>query len=353
MARASHPIALVALLGALLSVAACTATSAYRGPRSDHFDGERFTSLPPAHVPTGSDLFQWQLTRNARPYPRRIDDVERLAPPTRVTGDRMRVTLVNHATTLIQQDGLNILTDPIWSERPSPLSWVGPKRVRAPGVAFDDLPPIDVVVISHNHYDHLDLPTLVRLFEAHRPRFFVGLGVKALLVEAGIAGVFELDWWGTAALSESVRLHCVPTRHFSNRAVSDSMATLFCGWVTEGPSGRAYFAGDTGYGPHFRAIGARLGPLRAALLPIGAYEPRWFMHDHHLAPEDAVQAHEDLGATTSIAMHHGTFDLSDEAEIDPEIELMQELARRSGAGPVARVHLLANGEGEDVPAPSR
>jgi L-ascorbate metabolism protein UlaG (beta-lactamase superfamily) len=345
----------LALAAALLALAGCCAFSGprYRGPQSDHFDGERFSSVPPAHVVTVSEVVEWNLVRRPAPFASRIEDIERPPPPARVSGGRLRVTFVNHATALIQMDGLNILTDPIWSERASPVGWAGPRRVREPGVRFADLPPIDAVLISHNHYDHLDVPTLARLSREHRARIFVGLGNKALLEAAGVRGVFELDWWREAALGGGVRAVCVPSQHMSNRGICDRQATLFCSWALEGPSGRVYFAGDTGYGPHFREVGARLGPFRLALLPIGAYEPRWFMRPHHMGPDEAVRAHDDLGARTSVAIHYGTFDLGDESHLDPEVDLLTALARDAGAREVRRFWILAQGEGREVPALAR
>jgi L-ascorbate metabolism protein UlaG (beta-lactamase superfamily) len=166
----------------------------------------------------------------------------------------LRVTFINHATVLIQMDGLNILTDPIWSERASPVRWAGPRRHRAAGLRFEDLPPIDLVLISHNHYDHLDIETLVRLRAEHRPHFVTGLGNRAFLKAREILDVTELDWWEAANVSDELSVTCVPAKHFSGRGLSDADATLWCGYVVQGSEGNVYFAGDTGMGSHFAEI---------------------------------------------------------------------------------------------------
>jgi L-ascorbate metabolism protein UlaG (beta-lactamase superfamily) len=259
----------------------------------------------------------------------------------------MRVTFVNHATVLIQQDGLNVLTDPIWSRRASPFSWIGPPRHRPPGLRFEDLPPIDVVVVSHAHYDHLDLPTLKRLQQAHRPRFFVGLGVKEVLARAGIAPVTELDWWQSETLSPTVELRAVPAQHFANRGLFDRDRILWVGWVVKGPAGLAYFAGDSGAGPHFQEIRQRLGPVRLAVLPIGAYLPRWFMRRVHQSPAEAVAAADALGASTSVGIHFGTFALADDGQDEPPAALAAALSSRPTTPP--RFWVLGFGEGRPVP----
>jgi L-ascorbate metabolism protein UlaG (beta-lactamase superfamily) len=207
------------------------------------------------------------------------------------------------------------------------VEFAGPQRVRPAGIRFEDLPPIHAVVVSHNHYDHLDMPTLSRLHAAHHPRFFVGLGNQALLEAAGIDRVTELDWWEQAALDGELAVHSVPAQHFSQRGLCDRNATLWMGYVLRGPAGVVYFAGDTGMGPHFAQIRQRFGEPRLALLPIGAYLPRWFMHPIHLSPADAVEAHHLLGAKRSVAIHFGTFALADDAQTQPVDELRLALER--------------------------
>lgn len=242
-------------------------------------------------------------------------------PPHRVEGSGLRATLVNHSTVLLQQRGSNILTDPIWSERASPLSWIGPRRRRKEGVSWEDLPPIDAVLISHNHYDHLDLPTLRRLAARGDSTFIVpARGARSLLSES-IAPTHELDWGESLSLP-GFRIHCVPALHFSGRGIHDRNTTLWCGYLIEYPERRVYYAGDTAFGPHFAQIRERFGSPRLALLPIGAYEPRWVMSPVHMSPDEAIKAHEILAATTSIAIHHGTFQLADEGIDSPRKQIV-------------------------------
>ncbi|HUP44004.1 MAG TPA: MBL fold metallo-hydrolase, partial [Thermoanaerobaculia bacterium] len=312
------------------------------GPKSDHFDGKRFHNHQSGWQSEGSFL-KWQLTREPGPWRAWVDDSPGPPPPPRVDGGGLRVTFVNHATTLIQMDGVNILTDPIWSERCSPVSWAGPKRHRPPGIRFEDLPEIDAILISHNHYDHLDLPTL-RRFQP-RPPIISHLGNGGLLAKNGIGGARELDWWQETAISDRVRITAVPAQHFSARALSDRDANLWGGFVISGPSGNVYFAGDTGWGKHFDEIGQRFGPIRLALLPIGAYLPRWFMKPAHIHPAEAVDAHHALRASTSVAIHFGTFRLGDDGEMQPVEDLRRAIAGKGNP----RFWILGFGEGRDVP----
>jgi L-ascorbate metabolism protein UlaG (beta-lactamase superfamily) len=334
----------IVLATALVS---CTIYSAppYRGPVSDHFDGRRFKNLG-ARLHGTRDFFKWVTNRKQGPWRDWVDDPPGPPPPPRVGKGEMRVTFVNHATALVQMDGLNILTDPIWSERASPVSFAGPKRHRPPGIRFEDLPPIDVVIVSHNHYDHMDLATLKRLAAEHQPKFYVGLGNDLLLKEAKIPGGVAMDWWATASIGPDVQITCVPAQHFSRRGLFDADATLWAGFLVRGPSGSMYFAGDTGYGPHFAEIARRIGPVRLALLPIGAYRPRWFMSPVHLDPAEAVRAHADLGAGTSVGIHFGTFALADDGELEP-VEDLEKVLEKEKARP--RFWVLGFGEGRDVP----
>jgi len=259
----------------------------------------------------------------------------------------MRVTFVNHATSLVQMDGVNVLTDPIWSERCSPVSFAGPRRAVPPGLRLDQLPPIDVVVISHNHYDHLDLPTLRAVAAAHRPRILVPRGNRSLLDRSRIRNVEELDWWQSVEIRGGVRIAAVPAQHFSGRGLFDRDRALWAGWVATGPAGSAYFAGDTGFGPHFREIRDRFGSPRLALLPIGAYRPEWFMSRVHMSPEEALRAHEILGAGTSVGIHFGTFRLADDGQDEPAARIEALTRENSPAAP--RFRVLGFGEGCDVP----
>jgi L-ascorbate metabolism protein UlaG (beta-lactamase superfamily) len=213
-------------------------------------------------------------------------------------------------------DEVNILTDPMWSERCSPVSWVGPKRYREPGIRFEDLPPIDVVLVSHNHYDHLDLPTLKRLAKKGTPRSIVPLGNLDLVRGSGIPIVEELDWWQPVRLSADITITLVPAQHFSSRTLWDRNKTLWGGFVISGPSGNVYYSGDTGYGPHFREIARRFSPIRVALLPIAPFRPPQakepvpgYRSVVHMGPAEAVQAHLDLNPRISIAAHFQVFRL--------------------------------------------
>jgi N-acyl-phosphatidylethanolamine-hydrolysing phospholipase D len=227
------------------------------------------------------------------------------------------VTWIGHATLLVQMDHISFLTDPIWSETPSPVSFAGPRRFVPPGLAMEDLPPIDFVVVSHNHYDHLDLPTLKAL-AARSPatRFFVPLGNGALLRENGIANVQELDW-GESHQHAGVRVHCLPAQHWSKRGVGDDNEALWSSWAVTGEERRFYFAGDTGYFDGFARIAEAFTGFDLAAVPIGAYEPTKMMRSSHMDPEEAIQAAIDLGAQRALAVHYGTFDLSDEPLDDP------------------------------------
>lgn len=255
-------------------------------------------------------------------------------------GSTPTVTWIGHATVLVQMDAVTFLTDPIWSPVASPLSFVGPRRFAPPALALADLPPLDFVLISHNHYDHLDLPTLRRL-AATGTRFLVPLKVGALLRSAGIERVDELDWWDGVRVG-AVEVHCVPSQHWSGRMLLDMGATLWAGWVAAGPTRRFYFAGDTGYFDGFREIGRRLGPFGLAALPIGAYEPAAMMRAVHTNPEEALQGGLDAGAATMLGIHYGTFDLTDEPLDEPPRRFHVAAARR-GVEP-ARVWTPPAGE---------
>jgi L-ascorbate metabolism protein UlaG (beta-lactamase superfamily) len=294
-------------------------TSDPRFPK--HFDGKRFYNPDAPQVRGLRDFLRWKLTSRPESSPRFIPDVEPTIPPRSVEGSGLRTTLVNHSTVLLQHRGSNILTDPIWSERASPLSWAGPRRRREPGVSWDNLPHIDTVLISHNHYDHLDLPTLRRLAARGDSTFVVPSGLVRLLRSENIGPAHELDWGESVSLP-GFTVHCVPALHFSSRGIYDRNMTLWCGYVIECPERLVYFAGDTGFGRHFAQIREKFGSPHLALLPIGAYEPRWFMSPVHMAPDEAVRAHEILAAKVSIAIHHGTFQLTDEALDTPQKQLI-------------------------------
>jgi L-ascorbate metabolism protein UlaG (beta-lactamase superfamily) len=287
---------------------------AYSGPISDHFDGTVFRNPEPvSHASIWKGL-RYFFTTSPGPW-----DVWRENPPASEIRERsreLRVTFINHATTLLQIDSLNILTDPTYSLRASPLAWIGPTRKHAPGIPLEELPPIDLVILSHNHYDHTDLPTLDSLATRYDPQFIVGLGCGDLLKEIGITRIQELDW-GASAQFGSISITGEQCRHFSGRGWSDRQKTLWMSYVIAGASSTVYFAGDTGYGSQFTSAGKRYGGFDLAMLPIGAYNPRWFMQTLHLNPEEAVMAHKELRARNSMGIHFGTFKLSEESQDDP------------------------------------
>ncbi|HZO14564.1 MAG TPA: MBL fold metallo-hydrolase [Polyangiaceae bacterium] len=337
----------VGLIGGGGAIGCCVFSApGHSGPATDHFDGEKFSNQVPVEHAGFCEFLGWQLTAEPGAWEDVSDAKPGQKPPARVGKGELRITFVGHATTLVQMDGKNVLTDPIWSERASPVSFAGPKRVRPPGIRFEDLPSIDAVVVSHSHYDHLDMPTLKRLHAAHRPRFFVGLGNRQLLEADGIDRVTELDWWEHVDLGDGVVVHSVPAQHFSGRGLCDRDVTLWMGYVLRGPGGVVYFAGDTAMGPHFEQVRQRFGAPRLAILPIGAYLPRWFMQRVHVSPAEAVEAHQILGAEQSVAVHFGTFNLGDDGQQQAPEELREALRKRGVDA--ASFWVLGFGEGRPI-----
>lgn len=314
----------------------------HRYPVTEHCNGEQFfnTAVPARDL---GQVFTWLRNRQPSRWPGWVENEKFTLPPERHSTQirDWRVTFINHATMLLQIGPYNLLTDPVWSERVSPFSYVGPRRVRAAGIALQDLPPIDVVLLSHNHYDHLDLATLKWLERRDHPHIVTGLGNAALLHANGIRHVSELDWWHHI-MHGDMKIHFVPAQHFSGRGLRDRDMSLWGGLWVETSAGAMFFAGDTGYGPHFREIRERLGTPRLALLPIGAYEPYWFMGPVHMNPDDAVKAHQDLDADVSVAIHFNTFQLTDET-IDRPVRDLAEALQKHGVAP-ARFVVLKEGE---------
>lgn len=274
------------------------------------------------------DLIKWGLSRRARPWPRWRENPHLPAIPDSLPAGAIAATFINHASFLLQIAGLNLLLDPVYGERTSPVSFAGPRRVRLPGVPFDALPRIDGVLVSHNHYDHCDLPTLRRLRHRFDPRVITTLGNAAWFRRRGFGRVTELDWWEHFAITPELTVTLTPTQHFSGRTPFDRDRTLWGGFYFQTTARRVYYLGDSGYCPHFREVRERLGPPDLALIPIGAYEPRWFMQKMHVNPAEAVQAHLDVGSHQSVGMHFGTFRVTDEGIDEPIESLRAELAQR-------------------------
>jgi L-ascorbate metabolism protein UlaG (beta-lactamase superfamily) len=305
---------------------------------SDHFDGARFFN-PAGPIPQPFSAVPRLLLEPRTPWPAHVDQAPQRPPA--LDGAAAVITFVGHATFLIQTAAGNVLTDPMYSERAGPLGVFGPRRVRQPGVRFEDLPPISIVLLSHNHYDHCDLPTLRMLAERFDPILMTPLGNAALVRSTGIRHIEELDWWQEATTSP-LRIVMTPAQHFSARGPLDRNRALWAGFMMEAGGRRIFFAGDTGYSLFFRDVRARLGSIDLALLPIGAYEPRWFMQAVHMNPAEAVQAHLDLEASESIGMHFGTFRLTTEG-IDDPLRALAEARLARGVEPL-RFRTLAFGE---------
>ncbi|MBE7209642.1 MAG: MBL fold metallo-hydrolase [Gluconacetobacter diazotrophicus] len=320
------------------------------GPPSDHFDGERFFN--PGHPPTDRslrDILRWRRTSVARPWPDAVP-VHPAQPASRVSG--LRVSVVGHATLLIQAAGRNLLTDPVWSNRAGPFGRLGPRRVAAPGIRFEALPPIDAVLLSHSHYDHLDLPTLRRLHDRDAPLLAMPLGVDRIVRRAiPAARVAVGDWHGRLPLAPGLSTVLTPAHHWSARGPGDRRRSLWCGHWLDTPAGSVWFAGDTGYGNGalFRDLRARHGSPDLALIPIGAYEPRWFMGAQHVDPAEAVRILLDTGARRALGIHCGTFRLTDEGRDDPPAALRAALA--AAAVPFDRFVPAEPGAVHDVVAP--
>ena len=338
-------------LGGVLGAAACAVQGVrgggnryYSGPVSDHFDGTRFFN-PGGETPRGfGDLLRWQLGGDKAAWPESVA-ITRGTPAPEVAD--LRATMVGHASILLQVAGRNLLLDPVWSRRASPTQLIGPERVTAPGIAFEALPRIDAVLISHNHYDHMDVDTLARLHAAHGMPVVAPLGNDTILRDA-VPGIdARVGDWGDAPEVAGLSLRLTPCHHWSARGTRDRSMALWAAFVIETPAGRVFWIGDTGYdgGRPYRGLP---GDLRLAILPIGAYAPRWFMKPQHQNPEEAVAGFLECGARHALAHHWGTFQLTDEGRLDPPEALAAALAARE-VDP-ARFRVLPPGEAWDVPA---
>ncbi len=295
----------------------------YQGPRSDHFDGERFfhPGLPSSDKSL-LQLLRWRMLGRRAAWPKTLPARARLRPVDHVDG--LQIHAIGHASLLLQVNGSNILIDPVWAERASPFRRLGPLRRNPPAIDFDDLPPIHSVLVTHNHYDHLDVPAIKRLWEVHRPLILSPLGNDHFIrTAAPQVEVKTGDWWDSFSLSHSIRATIVPAYHWSARRMGDRRMALWGGFVLETPSGLIYCAGDTAYrdGKIFHEVRERLGRPAVAILPIGAYAPRWFMQTQHVDPEEAVQIAVDCGARQLLGIHWGTFPLTDEPFQEPQERL--------------------------------
>jgi len=298
----------------------CVSNSKY--PTSDHFNGDVFYHRWQDTPKSIWTVLKWRWTADRKSWPSVVENKSFPNFSTNLKSTEAEVTFVNHATVYVRHNGVSFITDPVWSNRTSPVSFAGPKRVRPPGVEIDKLPSLDYVFISHNHYDHLDIETLKQLQKIYKPKFFVPLGDKKLLEENNIENIVELDWWNRIDLKNNSEVYFVPTRHWSARGISDKNKSLWGSYVFKSKENKKiYFAGDTGYCDIFTEISSKLGPMDFSFIPIGAYEPRWFMKESHVNPDEAVQIHIDLKSKKSMGIHFGTFQLTDEGIEDPVNDL--------------------------------
>jgi len=334
--RVAHSISNSALV--VLALATLDLAFVPAGARPANLPEARPSKLPVHHVTGGfrnvADDYSYPLVSRMRGLARRrraprlpLASVAADTGALRRNGHDATVSWVGHSTFLVQVDGLNILTDPHWGDMASPVRFTGPRRMTPPGMPFEDLPPIDVVVISHDHYDHLDETTVRRLARDHHPRFFVPLGLKEWLGARGIDDVVELDWWGRAEF-RGLTIVCTPAQHSSGRRLDDQNRRLWSSWAIEGSSKSLFFAGDTGYYPGLKEIGDRLGPFDLALIPIGGYSDFRKHHPNHVNPEEAVQLFEDVRGKLMVPMHWGTFDFNQEPAAEPPARLRREARER-------------------------
>jgi len=313
----------------------------YQGLAKAPFDGTHFANLTGPAAKGLWEVFKWKIQGTAKPWPKWVENEASPLLPSSLEVGQVAATFVNHATMLLQFRGLNVITDPVFSDRLSPVSFAGPKRIRRPGLEFAQLPKIDVVVVSHNHYDHLDIVSIRKLHDKFQPMFLVGLGDGRILEKIPGIRFQELDWWQTHDVL-GAKFTYLPAQHWSARGPYDRNLSLWGSFIVEAQGCHVYFAGDTGYSHHFQLIAQKFPKIDLALLPIGAYEPRWFMKESHMNPADAVQAHQDLRAHRSVAIHFGTWQLTDEALHEPP----QHLAEALVAAKVPQDHFWVLKEGE-------
>jgi len=305
------------IVSLILFISSCSLNSVKENIDSPNFKDGIFHNLDP-NKNRKKGFFRFlsmRLTTDWSDWPDWVstDEVDNLN--SRESSEKIKVSWINHSTFLIQTQGLNIITDPIFSERASPVSFAGPKRVHKPAISLANLPKIDIVIISHDHYDHLDLDSINTIIKRDNPKVYLGLGVKKRLENQ--SNIIELDWWQSRKFNEITTIHFVPVQHFSGRTLSDRNSTLWGGFVLEVGGRKIYFGGDTGYGNHFKQVFNEFGEMDVSFLPIGAYAPRSFMKYMHMNPEDAVKAHNDLNSKKSIGMHFETFQMTAEPRDEP------------------------------------
>jgi L-ascorbate metabolism protein UlaG (beta-lactamase superfamily) len=345
-------IFLLLFIAAVLIIGSAISAPRYKGPVSDHFDGKVFFNPSGQQSKGFTDAMKWQMGKREKTAWLPTSDFEfgEKPSPLITTNQQerdpsvsnafssnindLRVTFIGHSTVLLQFDGWNILTDPVWYERCSPVQWAGPKRIQPAAIRLEDLPPIHLILQSHNHWDHLDIENLKKICQKHRPQVVTSLGVSKFLTQHGIENSVDLDWNDTFSVkkgsntegvhSTELTVTCLPAQHFAGRGLFDRNATLWSSFMVSSPtSGNIYFGGDSGYAHFFKEIGDKFGKIRLALLPIGAFKPQWFMSPIHCSPAEAVEMHVDLKAEKSLAIHHGTFPLADDGQFEP-VELLKE-----------------------------
>ncbi|CCB85671.1 MULTISPECIES: MBL fold metallo-hydrolase [Parachlamydia] len=318
--------------------------SYYQGPKSDHFTGKIFYNPWQVRPNSFFSFLKWKWDSRPKEWPAYVHVSSFETPRVQVTTADVFITFIGHSTVLIQTEGMNILTDPVWSEKIGPYEWLGIKRVCDPGIPFASLPKIDLVLVSHNHYDHLDLKTLKKLWDRDCPMILTPLGNDAVIHQKHPEiQVKTLDWGECRSFNDQISLYLEPVQHWSARGIFDRDKALWGAFVIQTPNGNIYFPGDSGYCKEiFRKTKEKFGPFRLAFLPIGAYEPRWFMCYGHMDPEESVQAFKDLGEPLTIGIHYGTFQLSDEGYLDPVAALQH--AKEKFHVPETQFRLLAMGE---------
>jgi L-ascorbate metabolism protein UlaG (beta-lactamase superfamily) len=317
------------LIGGFASYLYFSSRTYYEGEVSDHFDGTRFFNPTAQNIKTFGSFLKWQLTKDQQPWPKWVDNRHECIPPQSIKGSKIRVSHINHASVLIQTEGHNFLTDPIYRNYASPIQGIGPKRVHEPGIKFENLPPIHFVLISHNHYEHMDIETLRKLHQAHKPLFITPLGNdKIIKSHIPDAKIIVLDWGEDYNIGTDFKVTAEAVQHWSARTPFDRNKALWGGFVIQTKRGNIFFAGDSGLGSGiiFKNLQKKYQDFEVSLLPIGGYKPRWFMKFAHFNPKEAVIAHQYLQAKKTIGIHFECFEgLTDEGYDEPRKDLKKAL----------------------------